>query len=65
MTTTATKSTTVVEKEGSGSLNVMLHPLVIINISDHWTRTKVQNNIENPRVVGALLGLQTGMLAGL
>jgi len=49
-----------VEKEGSGSLNVMLHPLVIINISDHWTRNRVQNNVENPRVVGALLGQQTG-----
>jgi len=55
-----TASQTVVEKEGSGSVNVMLHPLVIINISDHWTRTKVQNNVENPRVIGALLGMQTG-----
>lgn len=56
----ATKAGSVVEKEGSGSLNVMLHPLVIINISDHWTRNRVQNNVENPRVVGALLGQQTG-----
>jgi COP9 signalosome complex subunit 6 len=55
-----TKSVTVMEKEGMGSLNLMLHPLVIINISDHFTRTKVQNNLENPRVIGALLGSQQG-----
>lgn len=56
-----TKSVTVMEKEGMGSLNLMLHPLVIINISDHFTRTKVQNNLENPRVIGALLGSQQGI----
>jgi len=31
-----------------------------LNISDHWTRQKVQNNISNPRVIGALVGVQTG-----
>jgi len=41
-------------------LNVMLHPVVIINISDHWTRTKVQTKQSNPRVIGALVGIQSG-----
>jgi len=26
----------------AGSVSVSLHPLVIMNISEHWTRTKVQ-----------------------
>lgn len=50
----------VVEREGAGTLNLMLHPVVIINISDHWTRAKIQNKKENPRVFGALVGVQTG-----
>lgn len=50
----------VVEREGAGALNLMLHPVVIINISDHWTRAKIQNKKENPRVFGALVGVQTG-----
>jgi len=53
-------SGSVVEKEGTGSLNVQLHPLVIINISDHWTRVKVQTDTKDPRVIGALLGTQAG-----
>jgi len=55
----ALKSGSVIEKKDS-ALNVVLHPLVIINISDQWIRTKVQNNLENPRAIGALLGIQTG-----
>jgi len=50
----------VSEKEGGSALNIVLHPLVVINISDHWTRTKVQNKIAKPRVIGALLGTQDG-----
>jgi len=53
-------SGSVVERETSGALNVMLHPVVIVNISDHFTRTKVQNKKSNPRVIGALVGIQTG-----
>jgi len=60
MTDKQPKSGAVVEREGTGELNVYLHPLVLINMSDHWIRTRVQNNVENPRVIGALLGLQTG-----
>ena len=53
-------SGSVVERETTGALNVMLHPVVIINISDHWTRMKVQSKKSNPRVIGALVGIQTG-----
>jgi len=55
-------SGSVVQKEGGtqGALTILLHPLVIIHISDHWIRAKVQNNKENPRVIGALLGVQNG-----
>eukprot|EP00659_Diplonema_papillatum_P003070 gene3070-4821_t len=40
-------------------LDVQLHPLVILNITDHWTRTKVTKG-QAQRVVGALLGVQSG-----
>ena len=43
----------------SGSVSVSLHPLVIMNISEHWTRCKVQNG--GPlKIFGALIGKQTG-----
>jgi len=54
------KNSVVKEREGSGQLSISLHPLVIINMSDHWTRAKVQQHQDNPRVIGAFLGLQNG-----
>jgi len=60
MSTSKTPST-VIEKEGGGAaLQIDLHPLVIINISDHFTSTKVESNKPQPRVIGALLGIQNG-----
>jgi len=50
----------VVEKERSSALDLLLHPLVIINISDQYTRAKVAVNNPNPRVLGVLLGIQSG-----
>jgi len=54
----------VIEREGGGggALQIDLHPLVIINISDHFTRAKVEAPPTNPppRVIGALLGVQNG-----
>jgi len=44
-----------------GSVKVQLHPLVIMNISDHWTRMKAQNG-KPSQVIGALLGKQEGRL---
>ncbi|KAI5075487.1 hypothetical protein GOP47_0009563 [Adiantum capillus-veneris] len=43
----------------SSGLTFKLHPLVIVNVSDHYTRIKAQES--SPfRVFGCLLGLQTG-----
>jgi len=38
---------------------MLVHSLVTFNISDQWTRTRVQHN-ESRRVLGALLGTQAG-----
>mmetsp|Transcript_1171 Transcript_1171/g.1338 ORF Transcript_1171/g.1338 Transcript_1171/m.1338 type:complete len:334 (+) Transcript_1171:23-1024(+) len=51
---------TQLQDERGGSLDVFLHPLVLVAISDHYTREKVRKKIEKPRAVGALLGVQTG-----
>ncbi|XP_003745664.1 COP9 signalosome complex subunit 6 [Galendromus occidentalis] len=40
------------------SVSVLLHPLVIMNVSDHWTRIRAQNNGRAEQVLGALLGKQ-------
>ena len=42
-------------KGGSG-LSISLHPLVIINISDHSTRFRALNAGKAKRVIGVLLG---------
>jgi COP9 signalosome complex subunit 6 len=55
--------TSYVTSGGSGgSVSVSLHPLVIMNISDHFTRVRVQQQDEGrvPLVYGVLLGTQKG-----
>jgi len=42
-----------------GSVSVKLHPLVIMNMSEHWTRTKVQQGSPQ-KVYGAIIGKQKG-----
>ncbi|CAG0878509.1 unnamed protein product [Darwinula stevensoni] len=42
-----------------GSVSVALHPVVIMNISEHWTRTRAQEG-EPKQVLGALIGRQKG-----
>jgi len=49
----------LVIEDANSALDVSLHPLTIINISDHFTREKVTKG-ENTRVFGALIGLQKG-----
>ena len=45
----------------SSSLNMTLHPLVVINVSDHFTRARAQSGGKaGTRVFGALLGEQKG-----
>lgn len=42
-------------------MNISLHPLVIINISDHATRARMgAGGKTQPRVIGALFGVQSG-----
>lgn len=43
----------------AGSVTVSLHPLVIMNISEHWTRTKAQTGAPQ-KIFGALIGKQKG-----
>ncbi|KAI8921061.1 COP9 signalosome complex subunit 6-like protein [Powellomyces hirtus] len=50
----------VSDAPAASGLLITLHPLVITNISDQWTRTKMQLSVGNPLVLGALLGIQTG-----
>lgn len=47
-------------EEGEGGLAVLVHPLVLVSISDHATREKVRRRSHFVRVVGALLGRQSG-----
>ncbi|XP_044267049.1 COP9 signalosome complex subunit 6 [Tribolium madens] len=42
-----------------GSVTCSLHPLVIMNVSEHWTREKAQEGSVQ-RVIGALIGKQKG-----
>ena len=50
----------------SSGLTFKLHPLVIVNVSDHHTRIKAQQPSVSssvsvpPRVFGCLIGVQTG-----
>lgn len=42
-----------------GSITVSLHPLVIMNVSEHWTRLRAQEGSPQT-VIGALIGKQKG-----
>ncbi|KAJ3548332.1 hypothetical protein NM688_g5309 [Phlebia brevispora] len=44
----------------ASGLTLALHPLPILNISEHLTRLKLQTKSSTPFVIGALLGTQTG-----
>eukprot|EP00698_Gefionella_okellyi_P006638 TRINITY_DN15971_c0_g1_i1.p1 TRINITY_DN15971_c0_g1~~TRINITY_DN15971_c0_g1_i1.p1 ORF type:complete len:300 (-),score=64.15 TRINITY_DN15971_c0_g1_i1:42-941(-) len=41
-------------------LNVSLHPLVILNISDHFMRSKASGDGKTPRTVGLICGTASG-----
>ncbi|CAZ65546.1 COP9 signalosome complex subunit 6 [Caenorhabditis elegans] len=45
---------------GSCSSKVLLHPLVIMQMSEHYSRTKVQQGPTVKKVFGAILGRQNG-----
>lgn len=43
----------------TGSVTISLHPLVIMNVSEHWTRARAQEG-KPVQVLGALIGQQRG-----
>ena len=44
----------------SGGVTIELHPLVVMNVSDHLTRARYMHPGQKMRVIGALLGKQEG-----
>jgi|UniRef100_A0A7S4G725 COP9 signalosome complex subunit 6 len=48
------------EKEATATADIVLHPLVILNVTDHFTRQRVNHDNKPQRVIGALVGVQTG-----
>ncbi|KAG6889369.1 hypothetical protein C0995_001434 [Termitomyces sp. Mi166 len=50
----------VLASTATSGLTLSLHPLPILNVSEHLTRLKLQQNTHSPFVLGGLLGTQTG-----
>jgi len=57
--TSASDGNNVMASGTTGSVTCSLHPLVIMNVSEHWTRSKAQNS-NVVQVIGALIGKQKG-----
>jgi len=53
----------LISESANGSLDVKLHPLVIINASEHFTRLCAQSGKRDVQIFGALLGVQSGRQA--
>lgn len=54
-------SSSLVNPDKVSTVSVSLHPLVLINISEHWTRINAQEESNcTSHVFGALLGKQEG-----
>nr|CAG4644915.1 EOG090X08T4 [Leptodora kindtii] len=49
----------VMASSATGSVSILLHPLVVMNISEHWTRVRAQEG-KAQQVIGALIGKQKG-----
>ncbi|KAJ3041089.1 COP9 signalosome complex subunit 6 [Rhizophlyctis rosea] len=58
--TTSAQQGVVSDSAAGSGLMVTLHPLVIMNISDQFIRTRAQNKAASPQVVGVLIGTQSG-----
>ncbi|TFK93563.1 COP9 signalosome subunit 6 [Polyporus arcularius HHB13444] len=50
----------VLPSSTTSGLSLALHPLPILNISEHLTRMRLQTNTNVPFILGALLGTQNG-----
>uniref|UniRef100_A0A1Q3F7G7 COP9 signalosome complex subunit 6 n=1 Tax=Culex tarsalis TaxID=7177 RepID=A0A1Q3F7G7_CULTA len=55
----STESRNVIAGNAVPSVACSLHPLVIMNVSDHWTRIRAQKGFKS-QVFGALIGKQKG-----
>lgn len=53
------ESRNVIAGNAVPSVACSLHPLVIMNVSDHWTRIRAQKGFKS-QVFGALIGKQKG-----
>lgn len=49
----------VLASSSTASVTVSLHPLVIMNVSEHWTRIRAQEGCKQ-QIIGALIGKQKG-----
>lgn len=49
----------ILAKNAVPSVTISLHPLVLMNIAEHWTRFRAQDNCAKP-VYGAIIGKQDG-----
>ncbi|KAF9116413.1 COP9 signalosome complex subunit 6 [Mortierella sp. AM989] len=50
----------VLNQPNNSGLHIAIHPLTLLNISDHYTRTAIQSGQGPVHAVGALLGIQSG-----
>jgi COP9 signalosome complex subunit 6 len=41
---------------------IALHPLVVMNMSDHFTRARYRNKVSKIKVIGLILGNQIGSI---
>jgi len=49
-----------IDDGNKGAMDVKLHPMVIVNLSDHFTRERVRIGKNTIRIYGILLGQQSG-----
>lgn len=52
-------NSSVLASSSTASVTVSLHPLVIMNVSEHWTRIRAQEGCKQ-QIIGALIGKQQG-----
>jgi COP9 signalosome complex subunit 6 len=57
--TAAASSKQVLAKNAIPSVTISLHPLVLMNVAEHWTRFRAQEGAARA-VYGALIGKQEG-----
>lgn len=56
---TSKRQDTILAKNAIPSVSISLHPLVLMNVAEHWTRIRAQEGAAKA-VYGALIGKQEG-----